>query len=171
MKKSNQFSAVMVCVILICASCLLAQDWPQWRGPNRDGKVKGFEAPRQWPNELTQKWKKTVGSGIATPALVGNKLYVFVRQGDEETTICLNAGNGNEIWKEKYTAQAVTGAAGRHPGPRSSPTVTNGKVLTIGVGGVLSCLDASNGEVLWRKDPFPKVVPRFFTTMSPVVVD
>ncbi|MHC4727571.1 MAG: PQQ-binding-like beta-propeller repeat protein [Planctomycetota bacterium] len=171
MKKSNQLSMVMVCVILICASCLFAQDWPQWRGPNRDGKARGFKAPRQWPNELTQKWKKTVGFGIATPALVGNKLYVFTRQGDEEVTLCLNAGNGKELWKDKYAAQAVTGAARKHPGPRSSPTVANGKVLTIGVGGVFACLAASNGKVLWRKDPFPKIIPRFFTSMSPIVVD
>jgi outer membrane protein assembly factor BamB len=172
MKKAKQLSAVMVCVILICASCLFAQDWPQWRGPNRDGKAGGFKAPSQWPSELTQKWKKTVGSGNATPALVGNKLYVFTRQGDEEVTLCLDAGNGNEIWKDKYAAQAVTGPARRqHPGPRSSPTVANGKVLTIGVGGVLSCLDADSGKVVWRKDPFPKVVPRFFTSLSPIVVD
>jgi outer membrane protein assembly factor BamB len=171
MKKANQLSAVIVCVILMCTSCLFAQDWPQWRGPNRDGKARGFKTPRQWPNELTQKWKKTVGSGNATPALVGNKLYVFTRQGDEEVTQCLNAGNGNEIWMDKYTAQAVTGAARRHPGPRSSPTVTNGKVVTLGVGGVLSCLDADSGKVVWRKDPFPKVVPRFFTSFSPIVID
>jgi outer membrane protein assembly factor BamB len=171
MKKLNKLMVVVVCAILICTSCLFAQDWPQWRGPNRDGKVKGFNAPRQWPSQLTQKWKKTVGQGDATPALVGDRLYVFTRQGDEEVTMCLNAGSGNEIWTDKYTAQAVTGAAGRHPGPRSSPTVADGKVITIGVGGVLSCLDASNGEVLWRKDPFPKVVPRFFTSLSPIVVD
>jgi outer membrane protein assembly factor BamB len=171
MKKSTKSSAVMVCVILIGASCLFAQDWPQWRGQNRDGKVKGFRAPRQWPDQLSQKWKKTVGAGDATPALVGDRLYVFTRQGDEEVTLCLDADSGNEIWSDKYTAQAVTGAAGRHPGPRSSPTVTNGKVLTIGVGGVFSCLDASTGRVVWRKDPFPKAVPRFFTSLSPIVVD
>ncbi|MDI9431566.1 MAG: PQQ-like beta-propeller repeat protein [Planctomycetota bacterium] len=50
-------------------------------------------------------------------------------------------------------------------------TVADGKVVTLGVGGVLSCLDAATGKVLWRKDPFPRVVPRFFTSMSPIVVD
>jgi len=160
---------MLCCVILICASCVFAQDWPQWRGANRDGKVTGFKAPERWV--LKQRWKTPVGSGDATPALVGDKLYVFTRQGDDEVTTCLEAGSGKELWTDKYAAQAVTGAAARHPGPRSSPAVADGKVVTLGVGGVLSCLDAAAGKVVWRKDPFPKVVPQFFTSTSPIIVD
>ncbi len=162
---------LVICLVVISASCAVAQDWPQWRGPDRDGKVAGFTAPQTWPSELKQKWSVTVGQGDATPALVGNRLYVFTRQGDDEAVMCLDAGTGKELWNEKYAAQAVTGAATRHPGPRSSPTVAGGKVVTLGVGGVLSCLDAASGKLLWRKDPFPKVVPRFFTAYSPIVVD
>jgi outer membrane protein assembly factor BamB len=171
MKKANLSRVIMLsCVILIGASCVFAQDWPQWRGANRDGKVSGFKAPKQWPEELQLRWKTTVGSGDATPALVGEKLYVFTRQGDDEVTTCLDAGSGKEQWTDKYAAQAVTGAASRHPGPRSSVAVADGKVVTLGVGGVLSCLDAATGKVVWRKDPFPKVVPRFFTSTSPIIV-
>jgi len=159
------------CVILIGASCVFAQDWPQWRGANRDGKVTGFEAPQEWPKELKLRWKTTVGSGDATPALIGDKLFVFTRQGDDEVTMCLDAGGGKEQWTDKYAAQAVTGAPARHPGPRSSVAVADGKVVTLGVGGVLSCLDAATGKVVWRKDPFPKVVPKFFTSTSPIIVD
>ena len=172
MTGANRSIGVMVgCVVLIGATRAGAQDWPQWRGPNRDGKVAGFTAPQTWPEALTQKWRTTVGSGDATPALVGDKLYVFARQGDDEVTLCLDAGDGKELWRDKYAAQAVTGAAARHPGPRSSPAVAEGKVVTLGVGGVLSCLDAATGEVVWRKDPFPKVVPQFFTATSPIIVD
>ena len=168
---SRSIAAIAACVILGGAGYVFAQDWPQWRGPNRDGKVAGFTAPQNWPKELTRKWKATVGSGDATPALVGDRLYVFARQGDDEVTLCLSAADGKEIWKDKVAAQAVTGAAARHPGPRSSPTVADGKVITLGVGGVLSCLEADSGKVLWRKDEFPKVVPQFFPAMSPIVVD
>jgi len=173
MKNKNQLMVlIMGCVILMITSSVLAQDWPQWRGQNRDGKVAGFTAPKEWPATLKQAWKITVGSGDSTPALVGDKLYVFARQGDEEVTLCLNAGDGKELWRNKYTAQAVTGAAARaHPGPRSSPAVAEGKVVTLGVGGVLTCLDVADGKEVWRKDVFPKVVPQFFTSYSPIIVE
>jgi len=169
--KKRLISMLAGVLILISATCIFAQDWPQWRGANRDGKVTGFVAPENWPTELTQKWKITVGSGDATPALVGDKLYVFARQGENEVTLCLNAAAGEELWRDEYAAQAATGPAARHPGPRSSPAVRDGNVITLGVGGVLSCLDAAAGKVVWRKDPFPGVVPRFFTAMSPLIVD
>jgi outer membrane protein assembly factor BamB len=170
-KPERSIGVVLCCVLLVCAGRGIAQDWPQWRGASRDGKVAGFTAPQAWPKALTQKWQVQVGSGDATPALVGDKLYVFARQGADEVTLCLDVGSGKEQWKDKYAAQAVTGAAGRHPGPRSSPAVAGGKVVTLGVGGVLSCLDAATGAVTWRKDPFPRIVPRFFTAMSPLIID
>jgi len=171
MKNSYRFIiGALTCWILFTGSFVFAEDWPQWRGPNRDAKVSGFTAPKEWPQTLPEKWKAVVGSGDATPALVGDKLYVFTRQGDEETTPCLNAATGDELWKDHYAAKAVTGAAGRHPGPRSSLAVADGKVVTLGVGGVLSCLDAAAGALVWRKEPYQEV-PKFFTSMSPLIVD
>ena len=158
-------------MIVIGSTNLIAQDWPQWRGPDRDGKVKGFTAPQQWPEKLTPQWKETLGMGCSTPALVGDKLYVFVRQGEDEVILCLNADTGKELWRDAYPAQRPTGGPGRFPGPRCSCTVADGKLVTLGVGGILSCLDTQTGKLMWRKDPFPKIVPSFFTSVSPIVVD
>jgi outer membrane protein assembly factor BamB len=150
-----------------------AADWPQWRGPHRDNKVIGFTAPETWPSELTRKWKVTVGTGDASPALVGDRLYVFTRQGNDEVIRCLKADTGEEVWKDEYKAVPVTGPAanvgGGHPGPRSTPAVADGKVCTFGVGGVLSCLDAGSGKVVWRKDS--KAWPMFYTSASPIIVN
>lgn len=171
MVSTKRSTIVMVCcVTLIGAGVVAAQNWPQWLGPNRDAKVTGFEAPAKWPAALTQKWKITVGAGDSAPALVGDRLYVFTRQGDDETLTCMNAADGKEIWQDKYAAEAISGPSARqHPGPRSSVTVADGKVVTLGVAGVLSCLDTSS-KVLWRNDKYTGT-PRFYTAMSPIIVD
>ena len=171
MRNRNQVMTAVASVLAVSAACALAQDWPQWRGPNRDAKATGFTAPKNWPKELTQKWKVTVGLGDATPALVGNKLYVFARQDTDEVIRCLDAANGKELWQEKYDAVQVAGPASPHSGPRSSPTVAEGKVLTLGVGGIVTCVDAAKGKLLWRKDDFSGAWPRFYTSSSPIVTD
>ena len=173
MKKAHKYFPVVVgCLILIFSVCAFAQDWPQWRGANRDARVTGFTVPGSWPEELTQKWKITVGEGTdSTPALVGDRLYVFTRVGGEEVLLCLNADTGKEIWKDSYEAAANVSADRAHPGPRSSPAVSGGMVVTFGISGALSCLDAASGDLKWRKNDFPGSLPRFNTAMSPVIVD
>lgn len=172
MKQFNfRISALAVTFILIFTAYSNAQDWPQWRGINRDGNISAFKTPSTWPTELHPEWKITVGFGDAGPVLVGNKLYVFTRQGNDEVLLCLDAASGKELWQNKYPAIEVTGPAATHPGPRSTPVVADGKIVTLGVGGVLSCLDASGGKLLWRKENPSGQVPKFFTAMSPIIVD
>ncbi len=158
-------------VLLLSTGLGMAQDWPQWRGPNRDAHVTGFQAPSMWPKELAEKWKVKVGDGVSTPALVGDKLYVFSRDGKDEILRCLDAASGKELWQDKYEAQPATGPAARFPGPRSSPTVVDGKVVTLGVRGTLSCFDAASGKLFWRKEGMNRAWPQFFTSSSPLVVD
>jgi outer membrane protein assembly factor BamB len=167
--RNAKTATIVGLALLLGAGIVCAGDWPQWRGPNRDNKVTGFTAPQTWPKELTQKWKAQVGLGDASPALVGDRIYVFTRQGDDEVIACLDAQSGKEVWHDKYATDKVTGAASGHPGPRSTPAVAKGKVCTFGVGGTLSCLDAATGKVSWRKET--KAHPRFFTAASPIVVD
>src|SRR5262245_39496699 len=171
MKNANRTAALVSSVLaLTVACCALAQDWPQWRGTNRDARAAQFTAPKTWPKQLTQKWKVTVGEGVATPSLVGDKLYVFSRQEGNEITRCLDAVAGKELWQEKYESAGATGPASGFSGPRSSPTVADGKVVTLGVRGMLSCLDAATGKKLWRKDDF-QAWPKFHPSSSPIVLD
>ena len=159
--------------VLLCANMIAAQDWPQWRGPDRDAKAAAFAAPVAWPKELKQKWQITVGKGDASPALVGDKVFVFARQGDQEVTTCVEAATGKIVWEDKYVAEAVKGAAinmwGSQGGPRSSPVVAQGKICTYGIAGVLSCLDAGSGKLVWRKEPSGR--PMFYTASSPMIVE
>lgn len=172
MKKANLVAATMASwTLALTVSSAPAQDWPQWRGSARDGKTAGFSAPKSWPKELMRAWKVTVGEGVATPALVGDKLYVFARADGSETTSCLDAATGKELWKDKYDSLGASGAASGFSGPRASPTVADGKVVTLGVRGVLSCLNAADGKVLWRKEDFKNATPKFYTSSSPLVAD
>jgi outer membrane protein assembly factor BamB len=157
----------LVAALGIVALSFVAADWPQWRGANRDAKAPGFKAPATWPAELKQQWHVSVGDGVATPALVGDKLYVFSREEDGEVLRCLDATSGKELWKESYVTQGSTDP-GRFVGPRSSPAVADGKVVTLGARGIVSCFDAETGNKLWSKDDV-RGWPRFFVSSSPII--
>jgi len=150
-----------------------SNDFPGWRGANRDGKVSGFTAPVSWPKELTKLWEVSVGLGDASPILVNNKLYLLVRQDTDEVLICLDAmKNGKWVWKTIINpAPEITGPAGSHPGPRSTPCYYDGKIYTLGANGVVACHDAKKGKLVWKNDQHTTEVPQFFTSASPLVVD
>jgi outer membrane protein assembly factor BamB len=172
MKKINLIISALIVLFVLSSKSVYSQDWPQWRGMNRDSKVTGFKAPAAWPAELKQEWKVTVGFGDATPVLAGNKIYLNTRQGDQEVILCLDPATGKELWKTTYAAMAVTGpSASQHPGPRGTPAVSNGKIVTFGASGILSCLDASTGKLIWRKDNPSNAFPAFFTGTSPLITD
>jgi outer membrane protein assembly factor BamB len=155
---------------LALTPALLGADWPQWRGPGRDGVAAGFTAPAAWPKELKKGWSAPVGQGVATPALAGGKLYVFGWEDGQEVLRCLDAATGKELWKDGYKTTPATGGASGYPAARGSPAVADGKVVTLGVQGVVSCLDAATGKVLWRKENTGRV-PMFASSCSPLIAD
>ena len=171
MKITKQACLAVTGVLAVLAvGQILAQDWPQWRGPGRDGKA-AFKAPEAWPKALAEKWRVTVGAGDSSPVLVGDKVYILARVGDDEVTCCLNAADGKEVWSDKHPEPAISGAPSReHSGPRATPAVAGGKVVTLSVGGTLSCLDADKGAAAWRKNEI-KGAPKFFTSSSPLIAD
>ena len=153
-----------------------AAEWPQWRGPNRDGLAAGVAAPSAWPKELKPLWKATVGIGHASPVVSQGVVYQHARQGEEEVLLALDASTGKELWRAGAVAQPyeMNSAARDHgKGPKSTPVVASGRVFTLGITGLLSAHDAKTGRLVWRKDfskQFPVNAPLYGTAMSPVVV-
>jgi outer membrane protein assembly factor BamB len=132
-------------------------DWPQWRGPNRDGHVAGFAAPKVWPDRLVQRWKVDVGSGHATPLLVGDRIYMFARQAEDEVMAALDAASGKVLWTTSYPApfKMDKSAAPHGPGPKSTPVYAAGKLFSIGMSGIVTAFDAASGKRLWQKPGLP----------------
>jgi len=144
-------------------------DWPQWRGPKRDGSVLAA-LPAQWPDALKKRWETPVGSGHASPVVSANRVVVIARQDDQEIVRALDLASGKEIWRAAYPAPyTVNPAAWAHgPGPKSTPAIAGGRVFTIGIGGVLSAFDFASGKLVWRV-PAPRVLPQYGTATSPLV--
>ena len=151
-------------------------EWPQWRGPNRDGLAAGVAPPAAWPKELKPRWRATVGVGHSSPVVSGGVVYQFARQGEDELLLALDAATGKELWRSAPAAAPYTvnpAATGHGKGPKSTPVVANGRVYTLGISGLLSAHDARTGRLVWRKDfskQFPATSPLYGTAMSPIVL-
>ena len=145
-------------------------DWPQWRGPRRDGTLTSFTEPKAWPDMLTQRWKITVGEGYATPIVVGNRVFQFSRQGENEVMRAIDAESGKVLWERNYAApfEMNSGTKRHGPGPKSTPTFAAGRLFTLGMTGRVTAFDAASGKELWQK-PGGLLQPNFHTAMSPLV--
>ncbi len=110
------------------------------------------------------------GCGYSTPLLVGDRLYVFTRQGEDEVIMALEPSTGDVIWRTSYPApfEMVSGTSRHGPGPKSTPTFVGGRLFTLGMSGIVSAFDAETGQKLWQKPASP-VHPLYHTAMSPVV--
>ena len=145
--------------VVVLASTSLGQaqrastDVTQWRGPNRDGVVQGFTAPQAWPETLVKRWTVEVGTGYATPLVVGNRVFVFSRLGENETMTALDGDSGKVVWQQSYPAPfAMNPATKAHgPGPKSTPVYFNGRLYSIGMTGVVTAWDAASGKQVWQK--------------------
>jgi outer membrane protein assembly factor BamB len=130
---------------------VVGEDWPQFLGPRRDGSYTG-EISAAWPKDgPTRSWQKDVGAGFAGPAVAQGKVFIFHRVGEEEKLDCLDADTGKAVWSNGYPTD-YHDDFGFDPGPRSVPTIAEGRVFTYGADGMISAVGAGDGETLWRMD-------------------
>jgi outer membrane protein assembly factor BamB len=139
--------------LLLSVACLTslvrAEDWPQWRGPERTGHVSaGAIVPRGLPDPLETVWRLSIGEGLASPVVAGGEVFYFDNQGGKETLHALHAVDGRELWR---TQVADVFADEQGPsGPRCTPLVDGDRVYAQSGKGELQCLNVADGSRLWR---------------------
>ncbi|MGH9939579.1 MAG: PQQ-binding-like beta-propeller repeat protein, partial [Blastocatellia bacterium] len=146
-------------------------DWPQWRGPARDGLSKDTGLLKQWPPSGPQQtWSiSNLGEGYGSIAIRGDRVYAQGTSGSASTVFCLNRADGKTVWS---AALGPKMNEGRGNGPRSTPTVDDDRVYALTENGDLACLRARDGSPVWRKNilkEFGGSNPGWLISESPLV--
>ncbi|MCC6795313.1 MAG: PQQ-like beta-propeller repeat protein [Candidatus Hydrogenedentes bacterium] len=148
------------------------QDWPAFRGPARDGVLRGVAINTDWnANPPKERWRKRVGLGFSSYAAIGNYLFTQEQRKDDEVVVCYEADTGNEVWINSLPVR-FDEAVGS--GPRATPTFEDGKLYTQGALGHLQCLDAATGSTIWKADIAADTeagLPQWGFASSPLVTD
>ncbi len=167
-------NTLLLTLALLTPAILVQAQWPQWRGPHRDGVVPKGSVPAAWPAKATLKWKQAVGEGYSSPIVADGRVYVHSRKDPEEIVTALDLASGKPVWTERYQSAVNKNkyAAEMSKGPFSTPLVAGGRVFTLGTTAVLSAFDAATGAVKWRKDWSKEIdMSKLFTgtAMSPII--
>jgi outer membrane protein assembly factor BamB len=167
-----RITPAVICLI-VCGAAVHAQ-WPQWRGPARDGVVARESVPAAWPDAPTLKWKQAVGEGYSSPIVANGRVFVHSRRDPDEIVSAFDLASGKPLWSAKYTSSFTKNkyAATMAKGPFSTPLATDTRLFTLGTSAVLSAFDVATGELKWRKNWSKEIdTSRMFTgtAMSPII--
>lgn len=145
------FRYPLLAAALLCASTAPADDWPTFRGPNRDGISKETGLLQSWPKDGPPKvWTATnLGEGFGTPTVAAGKIFGMGTRGGKDGAWALNEKDGKELWFTPFDNSSI-----RRPnnGPSGSPTFDEGKLFAVSTTGKFVKLDAATGKIEWQKD-------------------
>ncbi len=148
-------------------------DWPEFRGRDRTGKVFGVKIETNWEeNAPVELWRRPVGPGWSSFAVVGDRLYTQEQRGGDEAVVCYNTVTGGEVWAHLDSTKFSEDMGGA--GPRATPTIVGDKLYALGANGRLNCLEAATGQAIWSRDIAADTgaeLPQWGFSSSPLVVD
>jgi outer membrane protein assembly factor BamB len=145
---------VFICVNLwLMLAAPLAAQWPQWRGPERNGTVAAANTPA-WPSAFKRAWRVDVGEGYSSPVVSGGRVFVHSRKDPNEVVTAIDLATGKVVWQSKYPSafnknQYATQMA---KGPHATPLIVGDTIVTVGGSAVVSAWNAQTGALAWRKD-------------------
>jgi outer membrane protein assembly factor BamB len=155
---SHTSMSIAVVVPMVLATAVRAEDWPQWRGPNRDNVWAETGVVETFPLEgLKVRWRAAVGPGWSSPVVAQGRVFLtdsqLKRPQAKERVLCFDQATGKPAWTYAYEASYPDWAftPGQEPGPCATPVVEAGRVYTLGGSGQVLCLDARTGERLWER--------------------
>ena len=146
---------VVLILLVVATATMTAADWPQWRGPNRDGQSSEAGLLASWPSGGPRVlWKaQGLGEGYASMSVAGGRIYTQGQRGSQEFVQALDVKTGAKVW-ETQTGRAFRESRGN--GPRGTPTVDGDRLYAMAADGALYCLEAATGKPIWSQNVVQK---------------